>query len=350
MTKMAISFMLFLATSTIWAQDFTLTRATHMIADSADLPLFAIPFLPPGESGENKVWEIESMLEASPLPMLSLRRDSLGRHSVIFGREIKYLAEEDGGLKYVECESPLRHTFHDTPGTVFRFPFAYGDSLSCPYRLIGKYCGQYFLYENGDYSMEADATGRLILSEDTLDNVLRIHTHKTSLLAMSHDSTQLGTMAAKRQTTDFYAWYARGYRYPIACSMIHTLNDDAHPVVATSQSYCLPSSMQACLSDSTNEAIRQLDLQQGKASPRDIIHYSIRQSGSTLTVDYTVDQAATITLIVADVMGVVYQRESHIGAVGEPSSVSIDCSGFHHGQYILYLNVNGTIYNEKLVI
>jgi len=164
----------------------------------------------------------------------------------------------------------------------------------------------------------------------------------------------LEQLPPKRQTTDYYAWYARGYRYPVACSVVHTLNDDAQPVTAIRKTYCLPPSIQAGIADPINEEIRQADQQQRDSLSRkpvsDIMHYSLKKNGSRLAVDYTLGQSASITFIVADAMGIVYRQQHAAGNADEPSSVTIDCSGLRHGQYILYINANGCIQYEKFVI
>lgn len=164
MKKTALTLITLMASILAIAQEQTLTREAHLMADSADLALFSVPFLPPGEAGEDKVWDLGVLDDAEPLAILSLRRDSLGRHSVIFGRELQSLAEDGGRLAFVECESPLRHSFHHTPGIVARFPFSYGDSIFSPYHHTGRYSGKYFSLEDGDYAIKADATGCLLLA------------------------------------------------------------------------------------------------------------------------------------------------------------------------------------------
>ena len=340
------------------AQGLTLTPATHLPADSADLAILSVPFFPPGEAGENQLWDMGTIYDADPLPMLSLRRDSLGRHSVIFGREVRSFAKVAEELMYVECESPLRHAWHHSPAIVLRFPLTYGDTLSSPFHHTGRYSGRYYFNEDGIHTVEADAAGSLILTGDTMGNVLRVHSRKTSSIVMGLDSAMLSQLPAKRQTTDCYTWYARGYRYPFLCSVIQTLNDDTCPVEVVRKSYFLPPSIQASLADSVNEGIRLRDLQMRdscrKAPPCASFHYTMRLDGNTLIVDYSPGSSpgkeTTVTLVLSDSMGIVYRRKSVSDASGEPSSIRTDCSGLRHGQYILYINVNGNVYHENFVI
>jgi hypothetical protein len=47
-------------------------------------------------------------------------------------------------------------------------------------------------------------------------------------------------------------------------------------------------------------------------------------------------------------MGMLYRRESFSMPAGEGYSKTVDCTGLLPGTYILYLNVNGKVYTEKV--
>ena len=49
-------------------------------------------------------------------------------------------------------------------------------------------------------------------------------------------------------------------------------------------------------------------------------------------------------------MGMVYRNQQWKGAATEHNVMSIDCSGLRRGHYILYMNVEGKIYHEKIAI
>ena len=73
--------------------------------------------------------------------------------------------------------------------------------------------------------------------------------------------------------------------------------------------------------------------------------------------DYTVsmlipvyNEEATITTIVANQMGMVYMSRQWTQEAGQGYSTQIDCNGLRSGIYILYINVNGKVYSEKVTL
>jgi hypothetical protein len=47
-------------------------------------------------------------------------------------------------------------------------------------------------------------------------------------------------------------------------------------------------------------------------------------------------------------MGIVYSNVKQNGKSGENLSMNFNSQGLHRGQYIIYINVNGKVYNEKI--
>lgn len=75
----------------------------------------------------------------------------------------------------------------------------------------------------GKVAIQADGLGKLILSErDTLDNVLRVHTQTTTLMAMDVNYAEIDSIHPKQEIEDKYEWYYKGFRYPV-CIVIQNL-------------------------------------------------------------------------------------------------------------------------------
>ena len=82
----------------------------------------------------------------------------------------------------------------------------------------------------------------------------------------------------------------------------------------------------------------------------DIIHYNVDTRGGVVTITYDLDVDASIGTIVATHMGMVYSHREWTQKAGQGYSVQIDCNGLRSGMYILYINVNGKAYSEKVIL
>ena len=65
---------------------------------------------------------------------------------------------------------------------------------------------------------------------------------------------------------------------------------------------------------------------------------------------YDLDEDATITTIVANHMGMLCVSRQWTQNAGQGYSTQIDCNGLLPGVYILYINVNGKVYSEKVTL
>ena len=86
------------------------------------------------------------------------------------------------------------------------------------------------------------------------------------------------------------------------------------------------------------------------AADADIIHYSTSMSGSTLMLEYDLDADATLTCLVCNKMGMLFVSRRERVAAGTDCRMAFDCSGLTPNDYILYINVNGTVYSETFKV
>ena len=76
-------------------------------------------------------------------------------------------------------------------------------------------------------------------------------------------------------------------------------------------------------------------------------HGALQEDGFPLP---TFDEDATIATIVANHMGLLSVYRQWTQEAGQGYSMQIDCSGLRPGIYILYINVNGKVYSEKVTL
>ena len=117
----------------------------------------------------------------------------------------------------------------------------------------------------------------------------------------------------------------------------------------------MPTSPRITQSITDSIAVKQAILNDSELLARiqqaaDIIHYQIEVHGNVLQMTYGLDEDATIATIVANRMGMVCVSRQWTQEAGQGYSAQIDCSGLRPGIYILYINVNGKVYSEKVTL
>lgn len=336
-----------------YAQGSFLTKAANLMRDSDALSILPISYFFSEAYGKDAVWDFSDFREAQQKHSIWLQKDSLGRNIMITNRGITNYCLSGDSLFISGEEAPLSKIEYERPILSMHYPFSYGDSISAPFNGYGIYCGDHLFLEQGVSTIKADAEGRIVIGEDTISNVLRVYSLKSYSICMDIDSAALDTARLKQVIEERYDWYARGYRYPLFTTVTSTSYDNATPLGTTQTAWCMLPDIQRLLADSCNEGIRRNDsiaLAEKAKSTEEIIHYSIAQNGNLLTVGYSLDSDADITALVSDVMGVVYKQCRQHNGKGDGYTLNMDCNGLRHGKYILYINVNGKVYNEKVTL
>lgn len=315
-----------------------------------------VNYFPAGSSGENVIWDfrdidfvddyhVEYFCDSDSIVLTALEPEIMK----------KYVTNTDT-LIYIGYETALQYMDYEKPIILMTYPFAYGSSISNPFRGEGVYCGTHILQNRGSFSVDADAYGSIYLPEgDTIKNVLRIHTIKGGSVNMNilNDTTVFDPDNLKQEIEERYQWYARGYRYPLFETVSTTNYNNMNPVSNLQKAYCYLPGDQRLLRDSLNEDIAYNDsIQEARriAAEKDIINYDVEVNGSHVTIKYDLTEHASVNSLVCNQMGFVFQRHSVSNDAGSGYQINLDCSGLRQGVYILYLNVNGKIYNEKVNI
>ena len=344
---------LFAITLSSNAQGCFLSKAENLLCDSDVLSVMPMPYFYTEKSSSNSTWDFSDLMTTGQNLNIWLQKDSLDRHLVLTSNDITYYDLSGDTLFIVHVENPLSKITYDHPILSIKYPFAYGDSISVPFSGYGVYCGDHPFREQGMSMVMADAAGSIVLGEDTIQNVLRVYTRMSYSVCMDIDSAALDSARLKQIIEERYDWYARGYRYPLFTTVTSTSYDDAAPIGTTRSAWGMPPDSQRFQADSCNEDIRRKDsiaiAEKAKAND-DIIHYTVSQNGNQITVNYSLDGSADVSALVSDVMGVVYRQCRQNNDKSDGYSLCIDCNGLRRGKYILYVNVNGKVYNEKITV
>ena len=288
-----------------------------------------------------------------------------------------YYSQDRSSVSIIGSENFMERISYDMPETWLRFPMQLGDSVCGYFNGSGPYCERFFMRRFGTYKTKADVAGTLVLPKgDSLRNVIRLHTDRyvgtvtvpidtmeKKIPAFTVDSiiSHLVPDTAKVRE-DIYRWYAEGYRYPILEAKSLSYCDS----LLTEEMYYCPPEMQRMLAyDEENEQIRNRLAEEERArwlasSPdydtnnvqsrgKDGFTYGLSQDdGSGLvTIHYATNHDTQMTALVANGLGYVYRRADQPCAAGS-GQTTIDCSDLRRGQYIIYINVDGERYAEKI--
>ena len=328
-----------------------LTAPSNMPREGDSICRRQVSYFDPGESGVHVIWDLRDIHFEELSQRLWFCRDSDSTSFYEMSPRLvrKYQCRNDS-LLLSGYETALQSMYYEIPLTIYAFPVVYGDHFTQPFYGQGTYCKKQILEQHGTIEVEADASGTIYLNDaDTLYNVLRLHYITTSSISQHHsgDSVSAENENRKQRIEEHYLWFAHGYRYPVFETSTITIYHDLTPVSCQQTAYCTMPSDQLLLEDSINREILINDsLDRANAVP--IIHYRVSVSGNTISIAYTLDADATINAIVCDHMGMAYRRTTTTDSSGATGILRLDGNGLKSGIYVLYLNVNGQIYNEKV--
>ena len=320
---------------------------------TTQIEMLQVDFLEAGDAGDNMVWEYTTLNPIREYPI-----ESVSNSDSVYITEItpeyinKYVSREDS-LLLLSTESPLEKIEFKQPIRLFAYPFTYMDSYEGAYSGTGKYCQTHQIDKEGFINVEVDGRGTLILEGDTLENVIRIHSTRTGSICMhsnDEDSLYDDVDRMKQEIEDKYQWFAEDCRFPVFETGTTSYYDDMELVS------CIQRSLRYVYDKLSPEEIEEDVLEQEDSlleihtDKPQVIQYTISTAGSQVNLSYSLAADANITILVCNHMGMTYRYESFRKPAGDGYVKTIDCSGLRSGTYILYLNVNGTVYSEKVKI
>lgn len=289
-----------------------------------------------------------------------------------------YYSQERGSVSIIGSENYMEQISYDMPETWLQFPMQVGDSICGYFYGSGPYCERFFIRRFGTYKTRADAAGKLVLPHgDTLRNVIRLHTERYvgtiaepfdtmlyKIPAFTVDSIvkHLAPDTAKVRE-DVYRWYAEGYRYPILEAQTLTYLDT---LLTEEMYYCPPDIQEQLPLDEENKQVRarlvEEELARWQPSPlspdddhnpqkrgKDGFTYEISQpdGSDVVTIHYDTDHDVRLTALISNGLGYIYRRADQSCPTGT-GQFSLNCTGLRNGQYIIYINVDGNQYAEKV--
>lgn len=310
-----------------------------------------------GPNGVNVLWDFSDCEIHDETIVKRYSPDSLGYRSVEPSMRNFYFTSGDT-LFLRAYLSTMESLTYACPQVAMIYPFSYGDSISCPFSGNGIFCGAYKLSRDGIKQVMADAIGSILLPENRmLKNVLRVH-------SLSHvnrwleglEPNLVDSARTRQEIIEEYFWFAKGCRYPVFEYRIGTSYSDGVQVASESAGYCfLPDSVMNMTvpfvgGNGMNNLLGPSSATGNNGKRESQIDYSISQSDGILRLSYATKSDATVTFVIANIMGMVYQSQSYNSVSGVENQVVFNCSGYKTGSYIVYVNVDGVVTSEKFQI
>lgn len=334
---------------------YSQVNLSEMALESTDSLLKSrIRYFSPGNGGRNKVWDFSDKLGSKGSSPVMFMKDSTGAVAIIEPDRISYYRTTLDSLILFGSESPLEKREYVMEKLSKKYPLGFGDSICMPFRCVGMYCGNHPFREVGTTTIKVDAVGSIVLAEnDTVRNVRRVHTIDAYGICMSLDSAALDTAKLTQVIDERYEWYLPESQYPIIEDVTSTTYLNMDVIGTTKHAYCnLPEdeSLLYITSDDGNETDEQEGFTDEDPQIPDIIHYNIETHGKTIHITYDLDDDATISAIVANHMGMLCLSRQWSQEAGQGYSMQMNCNALRSGVYILYINVNGKVYSEKVTL
>lgn len=202
-----------------------MTYQTHALKAGNNNPMLFCAYAEPGAQGANVSWDFSNLLfikdfvgylnNAQTSSLLSSFPDAnteLAEFDSRFYFKVTKKGIEQYGYSSADGNVKVDYT---VPFVKMKYPFKYGDSYSGSFSGNCLSSGVQYAELNGNYTVEADAYGTLILPGNVVyENVIRI---KTTKIYTNHYQN-----ADEQVDMTTYRWYNATYRYPLLVLTAYT--------------------------------------------------------------------------------------------------------------------------------
>ena len=317
-----------------------------------------------GETGKNAVWNFFGMrtTENPTLQSFRMSNDSVPRVVSTERGNMRYLIVGEECIRDAGFENNTIKVLHDIQPMTLMLPLEYGGRSEGLFHGKVEYCDKLKLLTFVTWQLACDAEGSLTLPDgDTLCGVVRVHTSRTIYCTpFDADEPQAEASPSEERirslmsagcpyaTIDEFKWYSPQFRYPVVEISEYRHSGQGNPIVSA---YYIPVDRQLELAGSdlyrnagNADGERRADGAHGSEFKYTI---SNNQNAENITVHYVgSERAYDVTVILADISGIVYQSRSQKGM--SEGEITIDCSGLRRGQYVVYVKNGVDVYTEKI--
>ena len=213
---------------------------THALRANVDNPMSYCVYQEAGPDGANITWDF-SNLQFSQSFTGYLKNAVATQIGSTFTRSNTELAEFDSRFYFHIDRDKIEQygysssdgkfqTRYDIPFVKMKYPFAYGDIFTGVFTGATYYSGVKAGDVNGNYVVEADAYGKLILPGNTVyENTLRVRTEKKYTTALNRGLEEVDIVT--------YRWYNATFRYPLLVLTQYTVKSGGSATINYQAAY-----------------------------------------------------------------------------------------------------------------
>lgn len=318
----------------------TLTKEQHVPLPSDTIIAYKLPYISVTDSGRNCLWNFSDILTDNVEPMdinffapSSKDTSAIGLHREHANYYYR-VSQDTMWLTDYETSRVYMHYTNRIP--MLRFPFEYGDSLVGIIDGKGRYCHMTSWIIEGSVSTHADATGCLILPEDTFPDALRVH---TTIQYREKVHPQHKVQEERQQ------WYSPYCRYPLF-ETVHVQTIKNIDTVTFTSSYYFPQEIEP---QPMQERIMPDTVMNVIDSLITDVSYLPNPVYTNLKVNYTLVRSAQVYISLHYNGGIsTYRTPIHNESEGE-HSVSVNMTGMPIGSYVVYIHADDTIVSGSII-
>lgn len=337
---------LFACCFTLYAQNPSLTTASHTPHATDSLIVYEIPYRTVTDSGVDCRWDFSHPTQppieryANYYRPIPTDTTFIAKH--VYGTNHCYHLVADT-LFLTGYETPTSSIHYILPEKQLVFPFSYGDSCHTTFFGVGEYAHRTPFTVCGSTTIHADAIGQLLLPTMTIDTVLRIHTRRC-YTTTKQDTTLIAI--------DIYQWFSPQYRYPLLetiCERTTTRIDSASVTLAF---YHEPIELET----QHNEDSPLRDAKQQTENTTNGVDTIFTDASflpnpvrDVLHISYTLSRDAQIYFSTHYSDGTCFYQSVPKQQQAGDYHQTINMTSFPVGNYILYIHVDGAILSQPII-
>ena len=298
------------------------------------------------------VWDFSNLKYLGHEKEFCFSSDGEGRIRMIGQDEILDFCQSKDYLRLSQIQTPLVKIDFGDSFSYLKYPFSMNDSVTCSLDAKGFYSSRNKFRLLGKCTVKAIGEGKIILpSNDSLPNTLLIQRNVRGDIFLSKDSVEPDSQAAKLQLeVEINEWYSQGYRYPVFKTLQATLWNGKRAIMRRQYACTADVESFANLADEENAKLseKQQRVSPNKSSASSLIDYHLAMNGKKLTIVYSLSEDCQLRFVLSNTSGMLLKSVNLHGVAGEGYEQVLDLDSLPRGEYVLYINVNGQTFSEKV--
>ena len=298
------------------------------------------------------LWDFSNLKYLGQEKEVCLIGDAEGSVKMIGQDEILDFCQSMNCLHLSQLQTPLVKIDFGDSFAYLKYQFSANDSVVCNFDGKGVYCSRNKFRLLGKSTTKAKGEGKIILpSNDSLPNTLLIQRNVRGDIFLSKDSVEPDSQVAKLQLElETNEWYFQGYRYPVFKTLQATLWNGKRTIMRRQYACTADVESFVNLVDEENEKLREKQqcVSQNKSSASSLIDYHLAMNAKKLTIVYSLSESSQLRFVLSNTSGMLLKSVNLHGVAGEGYEQVLDLDSLPRGEYVLYINVNGQTFSEKV--